>query len=459
MSDRFDALALPPRDPYASFSHGPDYGTLPPEEPAILLRLARRFWKPLLACAVVSLGLAYLTGKYLGKPLWQAEATLLYQPIAFSEKQRMAYEHPPSLPTLAVWVKEPVLLRQIIDEFHLDMSEDDLGDKCIKVDQPSGTESIVVDFKWPDRDLTMPVLTRLLDLFSDYVALTRKEAILQRIEKMDQQAASACEDEIKRLDEQIKILERKLARDGKLSDEDMDGPMQAQKLNLQDDIRKNRQHLSELSNDLRTTREDYDSLKPVVEAQAESPIKLKTLRDKLDSLELQIKNARESIEASTEELRTLPIVLSKGKRFEQADKLRYLQGQLREHEKARAGLGKPGGPPAIGALMGMDAHEFSIKSPARVGDKPASSSKKTLFAMTFLGMMATAFGLLFVYDRRHPTPESLARRTRHPRHAAAGRVAAQRRRRSPTDGPHSTIGPRSATAHRHAATGNCLARR
>jgi hypothetical protein len=65
-------------------------------------------------------------------------------------------------------------------------------------------------------------------------------------------------------------------------------------------------------------------------------------------------------------------------------------------------LGKPGGPPARGALEGMDAREFAVKSPARVGDAPVSSSKKTLMAGTFLALMAGVFGLLFVHDRRHP---------------------------------------------------------
>jgi hypothetical protein len=100
MSDRFDALALPPRDPYPYPPYGYGYAP-PPHEPPVLWRLTKRFWKPLLACAIVSSGIAYLAGRYLTKPLWQAEATLLYQQVALSEKQKAAYEHPPSLPTLA----------------------------------------------------------------------------------------------------------------------------------------------------------------------------------------------------------------------------------------------------------------------------------------------------------------------------------------------------------------------
>jgi hypothetical protein len=406
MSDRFDALALPSRDPYMAVPHGPGYGMPPQVEPPLLWRLTRRHWKVLLACAAVSLGAAYLAGKFLAKPLWQAEATLLYQPIAFPDvKQKAAYEHPPSLPTLASWVKEPILLRQIIDEFHLGVSEDALADTFLKVEQPASTESIVVDFKWPDPVVAPRVLARLLDLYVDYVVTTRKEAVLLRIEKMDQQAAYACEDDIKRCNGQIVALEQKLAQTGKLSDEDLDGSMLARQGALMQSVRNGGQKVAELKSDLRSKRADRDTLAPVVQQQAESRIKLKALDDLIEQLELQIAHLQESIEADNLELRTLPIVLTKAKRNERMGTLTYLKEQLKQHESARAYLGKPGGPPARGALVGMDANEFMVKSPPRVGDKPASSSKKTLFAVTFLGLMAAAFGLLFVYDRRHPAPD------------------------------------------------------
>jgi hypothetical protein len=409
MSDRFDALALPSRDPYGAQQFGPGYGMPPPEEPPLFWRITRRHWKPLLACAVVSFGVAYLAGKFLAKPLWQAEASLLYQPIAFSEKQRMAYEHPPSLPTLAAWIKEPALLRPIIDEFHLSVSEDDLGDKFIKVDQPAGTESIVVDFKWPERDVTAPALTRLLERSADYVATARKEAILLRIEKLDQQAAVACEDEIRRLNSQLVDLEKKLALNGKLGDEDLDGSMLARRSSLEEEIRKAGYKLREQKGELIYLRGKRDVTETLVRQNAEPRSNLETLDQQVAQLELQIEHGQDSIDKSYEELRTLPIVLTKSKRFEQINKLKFLKDEIKLHELARAHLGKPGGPPARGALEGMDAHEFSIKSPARIGDKPATSSKKALFAVTFLGMMAAAFGLLFVYDRRHPAPESFDR--------------------------------------------------
>ena len=284
------------------------------------------------------------------------------------------------------------------------MSPDQLADKHVRVDQPNGTESVVVAFKWPDRDVAAATLTRLLDLYMDYVVTARKEAVLLRIEKMDQQAAVACEDEIKRLDRQIAGLETKLAKSGLLSDDDLDGSMLARQSMLKEDVRKLGQKASELKTELRTQKEDRDQLAPVVEKQAESRYKLKALDDQIEAIELQLKHARESIDAADEELRTLPIAICKAKRHEQADKLTFLREQIKQHDVARAAIGKPGGPPAHGALEGMDAREFTVKSPARVGDKPASSSRKTLFAVTFMGLMAAAFGLLFVYDRRNPAP-------------------------------------------------------
>jgi hypothetical protein len=407
MSDRFDALALPQRDPYVALPYGPGYGMPPPpDEPPVLWRLTRRHWKLLLACVLLSLGIAYLAGKFLAKPLWQAEATLLYQPIAFPDvKQKAAYEHPPSLPTLAGWVKEPALLRQIIDEFNLGVSEEALADTFIKVEQPASTESIVVDFKWPDPAVATRALGRLLDLYVEYVVTTRKEAVVLRIEKMDQQAAYACEDDIKRFGVQIVALEQKLAQTGKLSDDDLDGSMLARQGTLREDIRKNGQKLRQLKSELTFNRGNLAVMEPLVRQNAEPRAKLEALENQIAQLELQIRDAEESIDDANEELRMLPIVLTKAKRMDRVRELKYLKEQLQQHEKARAFIGKPGGPPALGALVGMDAHEFSIKSAPRVGDKPASSSRKTLFAVTFLGLMAAAFGLLFVYDRRHPSAE------------------------------------------------------
>src|SRR5438034_5044597 len=123
MPDPIRALALPHRgDPLRGYPdapawpHGNGYGFHagpPPEEESALWRLTRRHWLALLICGVVSVVVALLAGTLFGKPQWQAEATLLYQPPAYSEKQRAAYEHPPGLPTLAGWVKEPALLQQL----------------------------------------------------------------------------------------------------------------------------------------------------------------------------------------------------------------------------------------------------------------------------------------------------------------------------------------------------------
>jgi hypothetical protein len=403
MSDRFDALALPHRDAYPAMPFVNGYGPPPPppNEPPILWRLARHYWKPLCAFAVVSLCLAYAAGKLLGKPTWQAEATLLYQQVALSEKQKAAYEHPPSLPTLAGWVKEPELLRQLADEFPLGVTTDELAEKYIKVEQPSSTESVIVTFKWPDRDVAIAALTRLTGLYTDYVVRTRKDAILLRIANLDQQAASACEDEIKRLDGRINMLEEKLAKSGAMTTDDMDASMLARESLLREDVRKTGQRVEELKTELRAKRADRDQLAPLVPV-AVPPATFKAVLDQIEQLELQIKHSEESIDAAKEELRTLPIALSRSKRAEERNKLEWLKAQIKQHEAAKAAMNQPGGPPARGALEGMDAKEFSVKSPPRVGDKPVSSSRKTVFAGTFLGLMACAFGLLFVYDRRLP---------------------------------------------------------
>jgi hypothetical protein len=250
-----------------------------------------------------------------------------------------------------------------------------------------------------------------LELFTDYVVTARKEAVLLRIEKMDLQSAAACEDEIKRLSERVVVLERKLAEFGHLTDDDMEPSMVAEQFRLKEDVRKLGQKIAEHNSELRAKRADRDVLAPLVPAAA-SPAQLKAIIDQIEQLELQIKNSQESIVADEEQLRALPIVMTKTERNKQVAKLAWLKVQIKDHEAAKASIGKPGGPPARGDLVGTDAKEFTVNSKPRVGDKPASSSRKALFAMTFMGLMAAAFGLLFVYDRRYPVPEGPSMRPR-----------------------------------------------
>ncbi|HEY1376702.1 MAG TPA: hypothetical protein VGF55_07900 [Gemmataceae bacterium] len=407
MSDRFDALALPTREPFPALPPGPGYGLpplLPAPPPSPLWAMVRRHWKLLSVCAVVSLGVAYLVGKSLGRPTWQAEATLLYQQVTLSEKQKAAYEHPPSLDTLAGWVRDPALLRQLADEFRLSRTPDELADKYVKVEHPSGTESVAVSFKWPDADVARAALGRLLDLFADYVVTARKEAILLRIEKMDQQSASVCEDEIRRLDQRAHALQDKLARTGQLGDEDLDGSMLARRGELRDIVRREDQKRSELRSDLRFKRDDLPVLRMLVEKKAEPPIKLQAAVHEVERLELEVKHSQQTMDAATEELRTLPLQLTLSKKNELALKLQYLREEIKKHEAAKAGLGKPGGPAASGALEGMDAREFSVKSPPRVAETPVANTRKTYAALTFFGLMAGAVGLLMAYDRSRPPP-------------------------------------------------------
>src|SRR5262245_20199666 len=180
MSDPIRALVVPRREPYApAWPNGNGYGfpTVPPDDESALWRLTRRHWKLLIVCVVVCLAIAWLAGKLFGKPTWQAETTLIYQAVALSEKQRPAYEHPPGLPTLSGWVKESALIRQLNGEFHLGLSEDDIAERCIKVDQPAATEAVVIAFKWADPEVAKAALNRLAELYTDYVVSARKEAI------------------------------------------------------------------------------------------------------------------------------------------------------------------------------------------------------------------------------------------------------------------------------------------
>lgn len=404
MSDITNALALPGESNPPELPPGSGYGFGSPgqQPPSHFGRFIKRFWLPLFVCGLLSALIAYLIGQLFGKPVWQAESTLLYQPVALTEKQKLALEHPPGLPTLASWIREPALMREINDEFRLGLKPTDLAEKYITVDQPLGTETVNVGFKWTDVKTAEAVLNRLLEKFMDYVVTVRKETILLRLETMDRQTLASHEDEVKRLNNQIQSLEDKLARTGQLGEEDMDAIMLARRGELKDTIRRAEQKRAESSKDLQFKLIDLPIMEDLVKKSAEAPTKLRALQQEIDKLRLDLNHQETLISEAAEELRTLPIYVAKGKRYDLLSKSNWLKGRIQQYDDAKAALGKRGGPSARGPLEGMDAREFTVKQPARVGERPASSNRKPLMALTFLGLMGCVCGLLIAYDRRHP---------------------------------------------------------
>lgn len=410
MSDITNALALPGESNPPDLPPRSGYGSGSPAQPSPPQsgRFIKRFRLPLLVCGLLSALIAYLIGQLFGKPVWQAESTLLYQPVALTEKQKLALEHPPGLPTLASWIREPALLREINDEFGLGLKPTELAEKYITIDQPLGTESVNVGFKWTDAKTAETVLNRLLEKFMDYVATVRKETILLRLETMDRQTLASYEDEVKRLDNQIRSLEDKLARTGQLGEEDMDAIMLARRGELKDTIRRAEQKRAESSKDLQFKLHDLPVMEDLVKKAAEAPTKLRALQQEIDKLRLDLKHQETLISEAAEELRTLPICVAKGKRYDLLSKLSWLKDQIQQYDDAKAALGKPGGPSARGPLEGMDAREFTVKQPARVGERPVSSNRKPLIALAFLGLMGCVCGLLVAYDRLHPEAKNVA---------------------------------------------------
>src|SRR5437667_7957490 len=130
----------------------------PPEEPSALWRLTVRHYKVLAGCGVASLLLAWACGWLLAKPLWQAEAVLLYRQVQFTAEQLVAYPSPPSLGALAGWLKEPRFLTGVLQESGLKLSPAEVTEKYLKVDQAMMTEVMTVSLKWSDRDTAREML-------------------------------------------------------------------------------------------------------------------------------------------------------------------------------------------------------------------------------------------------------------------------------------------------------------
>src|SRR5439155_20439679 len=133
-----------------------------PEEPSTLWRLSVRHYKLLAACAVASLLLAWGVGRLFGKPVYLTEAVLLYQPVPLTAEQQIIYATPPSVGTLAGWLKDPQFLGGVLQESGLAIPPAQFAEQLLKVDQPMGTEVITVSLKWSDQDGGRQLLDLLL---------------------------------------------------------------------------------------------------------------------------------------------------------------------------------------------------------------------------------------------------------------------------------------------------------
>src|SRR5882724_10399188 len=139
------------------------FSAAPPDEPSVLWTLAVRYNRLLVLGGVASLLVAWVAGWLFARPLWQAEAVLVYQPVQFTPEQQIAYAGAPSVGTLAGWMKEPRFLDGVLQEGGLRLSPTAFADQYLKVDQPIGTENVSVVLKWTDSTAARQLLDLLLE--------------------------------------------------------------------------------------------------------------------------------------------------------------------------------------------------------------------------------------------------------------------------------------------------------
>jgi hypothetical protein len=426
MTNRTEALVpLPPPEPQRQAgASSPAFGfsAQPPEEPSVLWTLARRHHRLLLACGGVSLLVAWVAGWLFARPLWQAEAILLYQPVQLTAEQQVAYAGAPSVTTLAGWLKDPRFLGGVLQEQGLGMSPAAFADQHLKVDQPLGTEVVGVTLKWSDRKSAQQLLDLLLDRFTEFVVAERKKSILQRCRQAKLQELSLHESEVQRLDGYIRKLGDAFTGNQDVPASDLDGILFARRDDLpqseswrspyaslggimlsyrtemQDRIRREEQQLGDWRVDLLRLWNEYERARRLESTGASSRADVDTVRFEYEKLKQRIETSDAWLKAKKEELRTLPIYMARMKRSAEQDRAEFLQGELRQLDDAMQAIHLPSGPNAPRVLAGMDESEFKVQS-KWIDNQPASSNRRTLTALTFLVLMGLAFGLLFAYDR------------------------------------------------------------
>lgn len=387
------AVPAPPSFGFTAFPAAPQAS-----EPSLIWRTLNRHFKLLALATAICIALAYFAGQKYGKPTWQAEATLLCQAVSFTPQQLAVYQDPPNLTTLASMVCEPSIIEQLAREFDLGDSVDEFVTKNVKVNQPNGTQLIVIGVSTHNRDQAVPLLNRFCDLFGDFVVVHRKETILRKALTSAQQSCAVAKNEIERYKRQIADFEMQLARTGRLPEIDPDGTLAIRRGTLLDDINKSDNLLEELSTERAKIAAEIARIRRPVEQGAYPRSQLRDEEHKLELVSLRIRHNEEKIKTARDELRRLPIVLAQGKLFAEESKAKDAAEQIGRLKAALVTIGRPGGPPATGLLEGMDARELTVKSPARVGEKPLASTKRSIALYTFVGLMGCVFGLAMLFD-------------------------------------------------------------
>jgi hypothetical protein len=149
------------------------------------LWLPLRRWKLLLAGALAFGALAWYTGERFGRPLYEAEGSVLYRPPSAPGELTNAF-NPPNAPSVSTMVKTRANLQALHDEFQLS-SPVELLDQQLKVNQPYGGDVITVTLDWPDAKAGVALVNRLLEMHRDQVAGLRRDSVEKFSAKLDEE--------------------------------------------------------------------------------------------------------------------------------------------------------------------------------------------------------------------------------------------------------------------------------
>src|SRR5205814_897383 len=153
---------------------------------------------------------------------------------------------------------------------------DEFGARCLKVEQPSETQTISVKLAHPDKAEGEAIVNRLMALFIDTVAAKRREAVLVQSLQTARQDLDSARSEADRLGAYAAELEQLTAR-GMSAVEDQDASVTIRRSQMYESIRQAQAKLDEELVDYGNVRKRAAEIEDLVHKGAVAAVEFRAL--------------------------------------------------------------------------------------------------------------------------------------------------------------------------------------